>query len=126
MTPEPNGNDHTRHVIVTIKNGVLDVLAKPVGIRLTLVDYDVEGHVLGTDCGDGDPATCCVREWSESEGIDAEHDAEPIEQVRSAAGEWSCRWQCPDCGFVVHWSYGDLAEAGNPCCPDCDIEMEMA
>ena len=87
---------------------------------------NVEGEVIGTDCDDGDRATCCLREWSESEEINAEHGAERIEQVRSAAGDWSCRWKCPDCGFVVHWSYGDLAEAGNPCCSDCDIEMEMA
>ena len=125
MNQESDGNDPARHVILTIKNGMFDVLAKPEGIRLTLVDYDVQGEMAGSNSEDPDAVTCSVREWSESEEVDSEHDAQPLEQVRSATGEWSCRWKCPDCGFTVNWSYGNLAEAGTPCCPDCDIEMEM-
>ena len=125
MNQECDAHDHTHHVILTLKDGLLNVLAKPEGIRLTLVDYDVEGEMAASDCEDPDPATCTLREWSESELVNAEHDAHPLEQVRSATGEWFCRWKCPDCGLVVRWSYGDLAEAGTPCCTDCDLEMEM-
>jgi hypothetical protein len=33
-------------------------------------------------------------------------------------------WSC-DCGYNTEVSYGQLAEGGNPICPDCDAEMKM-
>jgi ABC-type ATPase with predicted acetyltransferase domain len=34
-------------------------------------------------------------------------------------------WACKECGFEANLSYEDLADVGNPICPDCDCEMEL-
>ena len=64
MTREHTGNKDVPHVILTLKDGILAVLTKPEGIRLTLMDYDVEGEMAGPDCEDPQGAACCLREWS--------------------------------------------------------------
>lgn len=34
-------------------------------------------------------------------------------------------WVCPQCYGEILWSYEQMAEAGNPICNECDIEMEL-
>ena len=39
--------------------------------------------------------------------------------------EYNQQWQSPECQYITDWSYLDLAEAGNPICPNDDEEMEL-
>jgi hypothetical protein len=112
-------------VIVTVSGGVADLIFKSRCVAVDLYDYDVEGS------GDKDPGiskdpdgqTCCIRQWGPSEEI-AGSEHWPI--IRKALKGGYCRtWKCRRCGKMADCSYEELAEAGSPICPDCDIEMEM-
>ena len=37
----------------------------------------------------------------------------------------SRRWKCPNCRHIIEWSYEQLVEAGSPCCPRCENEMNL-
>ena len=49
------------------------------------------------------------------------------EELGAQPDEAGCsrRWKCPDCAHEIEWTYEEMAEAGNPICTDCDIEMEL-
>jgi hypothetical protein len=112
-------------VIVTVSGGVADVLCKPLGVGLTILDYDVEG------C-EGDPS---VEKDPDGELCATTAQLGPREQIAShehwpavkAAlnGRYSRLWRCPGCGKKAHWTYEELAEAGAPICTDCDVEMTL-
>jgi len=115
-------------VIVSVSGGVADVLFKPEGIAVTIIDYDVEGEGEGDGCITTDPdgAKCTIGQWPASEEIVANRHWPIIEQaMRIAHRAFSRQWQCPDCHRVASCSYDDLAEIGTPYCGECDTEMFM-
>jgi hypothetical protein len=112
-------------VIVTINEGLADVLLKSPGVAVTLYDYDVEGmdeDALGLG-RDPDGQLCAIGQWNPAEEIAVPQSWPATKQVRQAS---YCRtWKCPDCGRRVEHSYEAMAEVGSPICPRCDTEMEL-
>ena len=122
------GENHASNepvVIITVSGGVADVLFKPAGVGVTILDYDVEGDEPSSTDPDG--VQCCISEWPASERI-AANAHWPIVKEAICASErpYSRGWKCPACGRTVHCSYEEMAEAGSPYCADCDTEMRLA
>jgi hypothetical protein len=115
-------------VIITVRGGVAEALVKPVGLELSIYDYDVEGEDADRLDRDADGQLCSIGRWETDESlIGNEHW--PI--VASAARKISTarrrrqRWQCPNCQRVAQSSAASLAEAGTPFCSNCDRHMDM-
>lgn len=34
------------------------------------------------------------------------------------------KWVCPTCGYFTYWSYTDLADKGNPICPEDGDDLD--
>ena len=34
-------------------------------------------------------------------------------------------WICPECKHKEEWGYKELAEKGEPVCPECDTDMKL-
>ncbi len=115
-------------VIVTVSGGVADILYKPVGVEVQIIDYDVDGEDAERLDRDPDGHACCVQRHAADEKI-VSHEDWPM--VKSAArrisgnGHAKRRWQCPECRHIVHCPDESLAEAGTPLCPDCELDMQM-
>jgi len=111
-------------VVITVSGGVADVLFKPVGVALSIFDYDVEGEERSSRDPEGE--ACSISEWPASERI-APMEPWPMIQkaIQASRRTYSRKWKCPLCGRTVQCSYEDLAEAGSPHCADCDTEMRL-
>ena len=113
-------------VIVTVSGGVADVLFKPKGVEICIIDYDVDDEDADHLERDPDGQACCIQRHPADEKV-VSHEDWPI--VRSAArrinGHAKRRWQCPECRRIVHSTDESLAEAGTPFCSDCDVDMQM-
>jgi len=111
--------------IVTVSGGVADVLCKPSGVALTIIDYDVEGadeHDPGVS-SDPDGQACCICHWEASEEV---RSSEHWPLVKEALeGSYLRSWLCPSCGRTSWLSYEELAEVGSPICGDCDTVMHL-
>jgi len=122
----PQGPErHPLHVIVTVSGGVADVLVKPEGIAVTLLDYDVDGADEGHPCiiRDPDGQLFCVRKWDASTEVLPRQDWPIVKEA--AEGSYARTWQCPNCGRSILVTYEELAEVGCPLCGDCDDEMTL-
>ena len=121
------GENHAGNVpvvIIAVTGGVADVLLKPVGVRVTILDHDVEGDEPFSTYYDGRP--CSISEWPASGKITANEHWPIISQAtRVTERPYSRHWKCPECGETVECSYDDLAEVGCPYCADCDVEMRL-
>ena len=119
--------DDVPRVIITVSGGVADVLYKPKGIAISVIDYDVEGS--GEDdklSKDPDGQQCCISQWPASELVAGNKHWPLVKNARrSVATASSRKWKCPDCRRIISCSYETLAEAGSPYCPDCEAEMEL-
>ena len=112
-------------VIVTVSGGVADILYKPPGLAVFILDYDVEGSAEGDPniAKDADGRLCCLSEFPPSEEIVGDLHWPIIK--KALKGVYSRTWKCSDCGHQTDYSYEDLAQAGTPMCTDCDTEMEL-
>jgi transcription elongation factor Elf1 len=113
------------HVLVTVSGGVADLLCKPCGVTVSVLDYDVEGSAEGDPniAKDADGRLCCLSEFPPSEEIVGNRHWPIIKKALD--GVYYRTWKCPDCGTQTDCSYEDLAKAGTPICTDCDTEMEL-
>ena len=48
-----------------------------------------------------------------------------LQSLRISKYQYRRKWKCQNCNQTVECSYEQLTEAGNPCCSDCDVEMQM-
>ena len=119
-----NRKQPSRRVIITVSGGVADLIFKPAGIAITLLDYDVDGVERTSKDPDGE--RCIVGHWGVRRKVVA-NDHWPI--IRQAERDITCRctrrWKCPSCGKLIDVSYEDLAQVGTPICPGCDRAMEL-
>ena len=116
-------------VIITVSGGVADVLCKPRGIALTILDYDLDGSDERDPrvTRDPDGQLCSMGEWPAKELVIGNKHWPMVRQARrDVAALASRRWICPNCKRVVRRNYDELAEAGSPYCPDCETEMNLA
>ena len=116
--------DKDPRIIQYVNGGVADVMFKPTGVTVTILDYDVDG----TDKPQKDPdgENCMINNWpSEQQVVGNKHW--PI--IRETRHDAACRcvrkWQCPSCAGVREHSYEVIVEVGRPYCRDCEIEMAM-
>ena len=112
-------------VIITVSGGVADLLYKPPGLAVTVLDYDVEGsdaHAPGVS-KDHDGHPCCIQEWDQSDEVIGQEHWPMVRRARK--GDYFRTWKCPDCRKTIEHSYDALVEVGAPICTDCDTEMEM-
>ena len=128
--PTKNGEpeDPYPQVILSVCGGVADVIFKPRGIGVTILDYDVEGADSPDPLLSQDPdgRDCCIQEWPPDKQVAGNRHWPLVKQsLRSARQLFRRQWQCPGCGRKANCSYEDLAIAGTPYCADCDQEMEM-
>lgn len=115
-------------IIITVSGGVADVLFKPHGIAVTILDYDVEGEpeTGGRLTKDPDGQLYSAGEWPAAELVIGNKHWPLVKNARcSVTAASSRKWKCPDCRRIVSRSYDELAEAGSPYCPDCEAEMEL-
>ena len=110
-------------VIITVSGGVADLILKPRGIAVSILDYDVEGVDEERISKDADGEECCVSRWGPMDELVAKDDW-PIVQMALKA-RYTRAWNCPDCGRVIHISYEELAQVGSPICTDCDRHMQL-
>ena len=115
-------------IIISVSGGVADVLFKPRGLAVTIVDYDVEGSDE-SEAGvvrDPEGTLCSMGEWPATKLVIANKHWPLIRQARRSLDSSSSRlWKCPECKRTVRCSYEQLAEAGSPYCPDCESEMNL-
>ena len=111
-------------VIIAVSGGVADVLFKPMGVGVSIFDYDVEGEDAPSTDPDGKP--CCVGEWPASEKTAFnKHWTIIKEAMRIAGRSYSRKWECPACKRTTTCSYEELAAVGSPYCVECDVEMRL-
>lgn len=112
-------------VILTINSGVGELLFKPLGVEVTLYDYDVEGSDSKSPglVRDPDGRRCFITKWSPSQSVLDNGNWPEIK--RAANGAYSRSWLCNKCNRRIELTYEELAEAGVPICADCDSEMEI-
>jgi len=121
-------HDAAPRVILSVRGGAADVIFKPKGINVTILDYDVDGAEEDDPVMSKDPdgRVCCLLAWVSSEKVAHNEDWPMVKRAaRDAKRLYSRRWRCPGCRRVVDYSYEQLAEAGSPCCCDCDRDMRM-
>jgi len=112
-------------LILSQKSGMVEVLYKPVGLELTLFDYDIEGTADGLS-QDVDGRDCLIRLWPASQKVVENRHWPMIRLTLRAARRADARtWGCGDCDRTVRLTCEELAEAGNPICQDCEEEMAL-
>ncbi len=112
-------------VMISVSGGVADVIFKPVGVIVTIFDYDTDG-VEETD-KDPDGERCVIGHWDSVRKAISNGHWPIIKQARhDAACRCTRRWQCPSCNHALDCSYEQIVEIGTPHCPHCEIEMTMA
>jgi hypothetical protein len=112
-------------LILLVKRGIVEALFKPVGLDLTLFDYDVEGVGEGLS-RDVDGRDCLIRLWPANQKVVENRHWPMIRRALRAARRAGARtWRCEDCDRTVRLTYEELAEAGNPLCPGCEEEMAL-
>jgi len=113
-------------VIVTVSGGVADILFKPVGVEVHIIDYDVDGKDADRLDRDPDGRLCCIARWDAGKPVTG---CTHWPMVRSAARQIrrqsGSRWRCPICQKTATCRQEDLAEAGTPHCADCDRAMQI-
>jgi hypothetical protein len=111
-------------VIISVSGGCADVLFKPLGFSLTLIDYDVDGVEKTNTDSDGE--RCIISHWDTRRKVISNQHWPIIQQaMRDINCRCSRQWKCPSCSRTVGLNYEELADIGIPFCPDCDLEMEM-
>ena len=124
MCNKEQGTDNScLEVIISVSGGVADLVFKPRGIAVSILDYDVQGVDEGRIFKDADGEECIVSRWGPTHEIVAK-DHWPIVQTAMKA-QYVRAWNCPDCGKVIHMSYEELAQVGSPICTDCDRHMQL-
>lgn len=114
----------TARVLLIVRGGVAELLHKPRGIEVVILDYDVEG----SDPADRDPDghACNIQSHGAREKIlGPSHWPQVKTAVSRLNGHTKQRWRCPQCQRTVHANEQSLAEAGTPYCPNCDRDMEL-
>ena len=48
-----------------------------------------------------------------------------LQALRIVKYQYTRKWECPNCGLIVEWSYDHLVDGGTPVCSDCDRDMDM-
>lgn len=119
----PPAQASARHVIITVSGGVAEVLCKPMGLIVSIFDYDVEGEA-DVD-RDPDGRNCRINQWPAGDEVAGNRHWPIVREAIAAARPYSRQWKCPACGRTVDCSYEDLAEAGTPLCGECDREMTL-
>ena len=111
-------------VIISVSGGVADIIFKPIGIAISIFDYDTDGAEPVSEDPDGD--MCVISNWVSQEKVI------PNENwliARQAKHDVTChctkQWKCPSCGHIVECSYEQIVQIGTPHCPRCEIEMAM-
>ena len=119
-----NQEPSSRQAIVVVSGGVADLIFKPAGIAMTLLDYDIDG--VEKTSKDPDGQRCIIAHWDTGSKV-ISHQHWPI--IQQAKTDITCRcvrqWKCPDCGKTIDHTYEALADVGIPICGDCDCDMEM-
>jgi hypothetical protein len=113
------------HVILIVRGGVAHVLFKPLGINLSIYDYDWEAADENDPHLSRDPngRVCLYQEFGPSQAI---MELKYWTVIRKAEqGVYWREWKCPKCGHLTRCSYEDLAETGTPICTDCDLNMDL-
>lgn len=117
-------NNPGSQIIIMVSGGVADLIFKPVGVAVTLLDYDVDG--VEKTAKDPDGERCIVSHWNARRKV-VSNEHWPI--IQQAKRDVTCRctrqWKCPSCSRLIEVSYEELVEAGSPICTDCDLEMEI-
>jgi hypothetical protein len=112
-------------VIVTVSGGVAEVVQKPLGVTVVIVDYDI-GGANESDPGifrDSEGDLSFISRWRFRDELNPNRRG-PI--VREGLGGGYCRpWKCPECGRTIKVTYEELAVVGSPICSDCDQPMDM-
>ena len=122
---EGDAEDSVPRVIVSVSGGAADVIFKPLGVAVTLFDYDVDGVRNVSKDPDGD--RCIIGHWSSRRKVISHEHWPIIKQSRhDAACRCTRRWQCPSCNHTIDCSYEQIVEIGMPHCSRCEIEMTMA
>ena len=112
------------HVIVTISGGVADVACKPIGVAVTVFDYDVNDVEKVSLDPDGEK--CFLGHWPSHEEVKRNDHWWIAKQARpSSIGRYLRQWKCPSCSRTASVTYEELAEVGWPICTDCDQPMEL-
>ena len=122
---DKNNSEKIPRVIISVSGGVAELLLKPVGIAVMLVDYDVDG--VEEVSVDPDGARCIINHCHLTSRI-VSNDHWPVvkQSLRDITNCCSRRWQCPSCNKTIDCSYEQIVEIGTPHCPHCEIEMIMA
>jgi hypothetical protein len=116
-------------VIVSVSGGVADVVFKPRGVAVTIVDYDVDGaeEEAGRITRDPDGQLCVMGQWPATDLVlGNRHWPQVRQSPRDVCTVHSRQWACPECKKTVSCTYEQLAAAGAPYCPNCDLEMTLA
>ena len=119
-------NPKACRVIVSVRGGVAELLFKPRGVEVSILDYDVDGE--DADWVDRDPGgnPCNIQRHTASEKVVSNPNWPMVRSaIRSLPKPARRRWQCPQCDRIVHCTDESLAEAGTPFCADCDRHMEL-
>ena len=111
-------------VIISVSGGVADVICKPIGVAISIFDYDVDGGEKVSKDPDGE--RCVISNWASQEKV-ISNERWPI--IRQAKHDVTChctkQWKCPSCGNIIKCSYEQIVQIGTPHCPQCEIEMTM-
>jgi hypothetical protein len=113
-------------IIITVRGGVADIVCKPAGVEVCIIDYDVDGEDERDAARDADGRPCRI--WQEDAGaqiLSQEHWPLVRTAARRIAVHRKQRWQCPDCRRIVGCSEASLVEAGTPFCPDCERHLQL-
>jgi hypothetical protein len=119
-------------VIISVSGGVADVIFKPRGVEVCILDYAVDyadhdpDHPDHHPDRDPDGQACFIQQLAADDKVISHEDWPMVQDAaRRINGHAKRRWQCPQCRRTVHSSDQSLAEAGTPYCPDCDLDMQM-
>jgi hypothetical protein len=112
-------------VIVTVRGGVAELLQKPLGVTVVIVDYDVEGvsEIDPRIFRDTDGNLCSIGRWGSHDEMSNNHHIPIVKE--DINGGYFRLWKCPDCGRTVRVTYEELALVGSPLCTDCDQPMDI-
>ncbi len=124
QTPDEN-KDSIPRVIISVSGGVANMVFKPLGVAVTIFDYDVDGVEKVSKDPNGE--RCTIGHWPSQRKVIANKHWPIIRQARHDA---TCcctkQWKCPSCNHIIECSYEQIVEIGTPHCPHCEIEMTMA
>jgi len=124
METDCEKRDSFSKVILSVSGGVADVIFKPIGVAVSIFDYDTDGVEESSEDPDGE--RCVISNWGSREKVIC-NAHRPI--IRQAKHDISChctkQWKCPSCGHIIKCSYEQIVQIGTPHCPRCEIEMTM-